>query len=210
MRLLSIILLFSLSQMFSGYQGLSAQSNDYSLLVKENIDASAIDQATLNEAILKATNRIRAKKGLNPLVLDKFLMAASEIHAQYLAEQKQLVHLNYSNKKLKTPAMRVASTGVEMVAVGENLARMSIYRLGKDGQFFVDEEGNSIDSDGNPLTTHTYEELATLVTEGWFNSKGHRENLLGDYTHLGLAESEMKTGKEILTELVFVQNFGKY
>ncbi len=202
------ILTLSLLTIYS----LSAQESEipYSKLVDTAINPDSIDYETLNTALLRATNQYRLQHQLDSLSPDKHLAKAAGIQAEYLRHQKKLAHLNYRSNNLKTPAMRVTSTGVDMLAVGENLARMSIYRLGKNGQFFVDGNGVALDADGQPLATLTYKELAEQVTKGWYESKGHRENLLGDYTHIGMAERTMQTGNEFLIELVLVQNFGKY
>lgn len=212
MRIITLITLLSLIDLISGINPVQAQipSQSYHILVNLSIKPDYIDYATLSTALLRATNRIRTEQKLDTLLPDKYLSQSAGIQAEYLSKQKELIHLNYSDSQLRTPAKRVASTGADMQAVAENLARMSIYRLGKNGRFFVDEVGNPIDGDGIILSTLTYWELATKVTEGWWQSKGHRENLLGAYTHLGLAETKMMSGNGILTELVFVQNFGKY
>lgn len=176
----------------------------------EKIDPASVDTKLLSNAIFQATNEIRRQFDLDTLLPDPKLDSAASLHAAFLQNNSSLVHINNKVNALRTPAMRVRSTGADPSAVAENLARMSVYQLGKNGQFFVDEEGNKVDRQGNPLPVLTYRELAEKVTQGWLNSPGHREHLLGPFTHLGLAEMKMTTGKEILTELVFVQNFGKY
>ena len=208
MRLIRFTLLILICHA-SGLRGQGSQSS-YAREVNSEIDPANINYNLLNTAIVKSTNDIRRSFELDTLVPDKFLTQAAEKHAEYLAQKSKLVHINARNPRLKTPAMRVKSTGANPTAVGENLARMSIYRLGKNGRFFVNDKGDAVDERGNPLRTLTYHELAQKVTQGWLASEGHRENLLGAYTHIGHAEREMQTGKEILTELVFVQNFGKY
>lgn len=43
------------------------------------------------------------------------------------------------------------------------------------------------------------------VTTAWYDSPGHRENLLGDYTHIGIGYAVSPSGRPYYT-----QNFGKY
>ena len=209
MRWKSILLLTLCLQAFYGYSQASSSSGIYSTF-DERIDPNQINTALLSQAIFRATNQIRREFELDTLMADASLDSAASIHANFLRKNTSLVHINNKVNALRTPALRVQSTGADPSVVAENLARMSIFRLGKNGQFFVDERGNKVDRQGNPLPVLTYRELAEKVTQGWLNSPGHRENLLGPFTHIGLAEMEMMTGKEILTELVFVQNFGKY
>jgi uncharacterized protein YkwD len=204
-----ILLAFSIGSK-TGLAQEALPPDSYSRLVGHTIDPENINTQVLNQAILRETNKIRRSFDLDTLLPDGHLDSAASIHAHYLSTNKKLVHVNSQNNSLKTPGKRISSTGVEMSAVAENLARMSIYRLGKNGRFFVDENGDAIDENGNPLTTLTYLEMAEKLSQGWLNSEGHRENLLGPYTHVGLAERKMRIGNEILTELVFVQNFGKY
>lgn len=46
----------------------------------------------------------------------------------------------------------------------------------------------------------------TAVVQGWINSPGHRRNLLGDYTHIGIGYFNGPQGYHTY----FVQNFAKY
>lgn len=175
-----------------------------------HIDPRNIDLELLNKTIFSETNQIRRSFELDSLLPDDLLDSAASIHTRYLTTTSKLVHINSKTRELRTPGSRIASTGAEMSAVAENLARMSIFRLGKNGRFFVNDKGEPVDENGEPLVTFTYLELAQKLSQGWLNSDGHRENLLGPYTHLGVAARKMRTRDEILTELVFVQNFGKY
>lgn len=190
--------------------GQTDSSGSIVITADHHIDPENIDLALLNRVILKETNRIRKDYDLDTLLPDALLDSAASIHALYLSRQSKLVHINTTAKDLRTPGNRIHSTGAEMSAVAENLARMSIFKLGKNGRFFVNENDEPTDENGKPLVTFTYLELAQKLSRGWLNSDGHRENLLGSYTHLGVAGRVMRTGSEILTELVFVQNFGKY
>ena len=205
-----IFLLAYVTNLPTGSQMMGVSESAQISVSLQSIDPKDINYELLNHLILVETNKLRIQHQLQALQSDPHLQSAAGDHAEYLSTQKSLAHINSKNHKMKTPGMRVDRTGANFQSVGENLARMSIYKLGKNGQFFVDENGMLLDQNGSRLQTLTYQELAEKVTLGWYHSKGHRENLLGDYTHLGLAEREMKTGREILVELVFVQNFGKY
>ena len=45
----------------------------------------------------------------------------------------------------------------------------------------------------------------TSVVDAWMNSPGHRANILGDFTHIGVGVAKGSDG-----QLYYVQNFGKY
>lgn len=45
----------------------------------------------------------------------------------------------------------------------------------------------------------------TDVTKGWYDSPGHRANLLGDYTTIGIGAAKASDGR-----FYYTQNFGKY
>ncbi|HEY1133377.1 MAG TPA: CAP domain-containing protein [Nocardioides sp.] len=45
----------------------------------------------------------------------------------------------------------------------------------------------------------------TAVVNAWMNSPGHRANILGDFTHIGVGVAKGADGR-----LYYVQNFGKY
>lgn len=181
-----------------------------SVSLNNRIDPSNIDWELLKKGIQHETNRIRMRFELDSLLPDNLLDSAASLHARYLSTHQKLGHINLEEPKLRTPYSRIRSTGTEIIAVAENLARTNIYKLGKNGRFFVDENGKIVDENGKPVVTLTYLELARELVQGWLNSDGHRDNLLGPYTHHGLAGRKMERGNKVLTEIVLVHNFGKY
>lgn len=169
-----------------------------------------VDYGLLQTAIVLTTNQVRAERDYESLLPDSSLACAAALQAEYLSNERALIHQNRSDRKLKTPALRVTECGGMPSAVAENLARMTIFDTGKSGRFFVADNGSPVNEAGQPLPTLSYLELAEKIARGWLESEGHRRNLLGAFSHIGVAVKRMETGKEILPTLVFVQNFGKY
>ena len=176
--------------------------------VNQTIDIQNLDTELLEAAIFQASNEVRLQQKKDTFGPNDLLHKAARQHAVYLAKSKKVDHRNTRNKKLATPYKRVlAYGGDDFMGVAENLALISPVLLGKDNMYYI-KNGEPVDKQGNPLPVSTYAQFARKALEGWMNSKGHRENLMGPYTLLGCAISGISFNRDNVPQVTFVQNFG--
>lgn len=176
--------------------------------VHTSIDLNNFDKDLMEAAIFYASNEVRKQKRKSGFNYDSILNEAARFHADYLEEKKIIDHLNKHKKKYHTPYDRTKAFNGDFTSVAENLARLPVYQLGEKGEFFMDKSGRLLDQDRNPLKASTYASLARQVVDGWMNSKGHRENMLGDFALLGIGVSDISFNKNGIPELYLIQKFG--
>lgn len=104
-------------------------------------------------------NEYRADAGLDALDRDEELAAVARAHSQDMIDREFFDHVNPDGED---PFDRIEAAGIDCQASGENIA----FRSGLDPE--------------NP------DEIAEEIAQGWFESDGHRENLLGDYDRQGV------------------------
>lgn len=177
--------------------------------VNQRINIENFDAGLLEAAIFYASNEVRIKKKKPIFSFHSTLQKSSRIHSSQMEKFDFFDHSNRKNKKLKTLSQRIEKAGGGFLGFGENLAKMNIYVLGKKGTYFVNKQGEIVNKQGTPLLTKTYKELAVYVVDKWMHSKGHRENILRDYTFLGCGVSNLISGQDGIPEILITQNFGK-
>lgn len=177
--------------------------------VNQRIALEKFDAGLLEAAVFYATNEVRAKKKKNIFSFDSVLLKSSQIHSSQMEKYDFFDHTNRKNKKLKNLSQRIAKAGGGFIGFGENIAKVNIYSLGKKGTYFVNKQGEIVNKQGTPLLIKTYKELAVYVVDKWMHSKGHRENILRDYSYLGCGVSNLISGKDGIPEILITQNFGK-
>ncbi len=177
-------------------------------VVNQTFDVSNPDTDLLEAAVFHASNEVRTQKRKNTFSYNQVLHKAARNHAVYLAKAKSVDHKNSKDKELETPYKRVlAYGGDDFMGVAENLALISPVILGKDNVYYM-KDGHPVDKNGNALPLKTYSAFARQVVEGWMNSKGHRRNLMGEYTLLGCAISGISYNRDNVPQVTFVQNLG--
>ncbi len=177
--------------------------------VNQKIDNNNFDAALLEAALFYATNEIRLAKKKPIFSFHKVLLKSSQIHSAEMEKRNFFDHNNRKNRRLKKLSQRIAKAGGGFSSFGENLAMVNIYNLGKKGTYFVNKEGEIVNQKGSPLQIKTYKELAVYVVDKWMHSKGHRENILRDYSFMGCGVSKLISGKDGIPEVLITQNFGK-
>lgn len=176
--------------------------------VNETIDLDKPDLRLLEAAVFHASNEVRSQKRKTVFDYNPVLHKAARFHADYLFERKSVGHRNKQEDKYETPYKRiVAFGGDDFNGAAENLAMITPMILGKDNMYFI-KNGEPIDKAGNPLPVMSYAQLARKVVDGWMHSKGHRKNLMGEYTFLACGVSEIAYNQDGVAQINFVQNFG--
>lgn len=186
------------------------KTDDFFNLAEVNmaIDLNHLDYELLQAAVFHASNQVRAQKN-KPLYSNHVsLTTAARLHSLFLAEHKKFDHINRRDKELRTPMQRITLAGGDFSSTAENLAKVNVYELGKNREYFINAKGNLVKENGTPLPTHTYKSLALHVVDGWMHSKGHRENLMAHFNYLGCGVSDITFTPNKLAEIIITQNFG--
>ena len=114
-----------------------------------------------------------------------------------------------------------ATAGLQALTLNEQLSQAAQERIkdmatnqyfahvspnGLDLEYFLNKVGYMYTSAGENLAVGGYENDIELVAS-WLLSDGHRENILGDFTEIGIAVAEATFGEEVTWFVV--QVFGK-
>lgn len=127
---------------------------------------------TLELSLLQQSNAERARFGLAALSLDASLSEAAQLHALEMAELGYLAHES-PRAETRTLALRLNRTGAVVQAAGENLALLS----------------------GQP-------DVAAAAVAGWMDSPAHRQNLLGDFSHVGFGAATSPAGTTYVVQVL--------
>ena len=127
----------------------------------------------LEGRLLDLTNAERLREGLAPVAASSVLAQAARHHAEEMARLAYFSHVSPTVGRQEV-GDRVARVGGAQVAVGENLAAVSIRDL----------------------------DVADRVIDGWMASPGHRANLLHpDWTHAGFGVAEGQGGRAYVVQV---------
>lgn len=117
------------------------------------------DVPAVEQAVIEMTNAFRRENRLGQVTASPALTKAARAYAVYLAKNNAFSH-TADNRDVGT---RASASGYQWCSIGENLAM-------------------NLDSRGFETRA-----LAQQTVEGWINSPGHKENLLGPhYTEIGV------------------------
>ena len=165
-------------------------------------------RAWLMVAIHHYTNAARRRQNRAPLAHAPALDSAAGHYALLLRHQEGLRH-RYPKARWRLPADRIAYWGGNYRGTAENLARLPLWELGPEGRFQITEKGQYQLPSGKAVHNQSYADMAQNVVQGWLGSSGHRANLLGPYTDLGLGVARWARPSEAPPQVIIVQNFGK-
>ena len=207
MNILGIIFYAFIAPLSQSYYGMDSQEFFALPQANQTIQIREFDEELLEAAIFYATNEMRQKHSKPSFEYRKDLNQSSRLHAEYLAEEKSVDHINRKIRKHRSPYDRVQLFSEAYTSVAENLARVPVFRLEEDGKFYINNEGLPVDASGQVLSTLTYVELAREVVKGWMKSPGHRQNILGNFAFLGVGTSSIEFNRNGIPELYLVQNF---
>lgn len=167
------------------YYEMTAQEFKNYAPANETISYDDVDYYLLNAAIFHDTNIIRQENSVGLLEYSKALERAAQTHSIDMIEQDFFAHDNPNTGK--DPFDRMADEGVTGGYRGENIACAS-------------------------WRTWTYNTLAEqFVHNQWWNSAGHRANMLnGNFTYLGVGSYTGTTTfmSDTYDTVVGTQNFG--
>jgi uncharacterized protein YkwD len=130
--------------------------------------AKAATKINLDETsamIIDKSNAFRHDHQLSALPTDQNLTQTAQTFAEYMARTKKYGHTADG----RTPAERAQAAGYDYCAIRENIA----YRM-----------------DNRNITA---KDLASIFTQGWIDSPGHRKNILAKYvteTGVGVATTD--------------------
>ena len=220
-----IVCLFLLTGFTTDHNNLTVTNRSLLLMQPEEFFSHSASQETINlikpndhllsVSVYQATNLLRKKHGLSPLKPDYALHLAGQDHISSMKKNRFFDHYDPYNSKQKTFWQRIKNHGGKFRTVAENIALVHPFRTDKS-YYQYRKVGNQYyyyDEKGRELSLMTYGELGKSILTDWYNSKGHRKNLLAkDLTHLGIAthiSEKNKRGKN-LPKVYAVQNFGAY
>lgn len=137
------------------------------------------DIPAAESAVIELTNAYRRENRLSEVKASPQLARTARLYAAYLAKTDTFSH-TADNRDV---GERASASGYQWCSIAENLAM-------------------NLDSRGFETRA-----LAKLNVEGWINSPGHRENLLGaHYTEIGVAMVQVPDKNP---KFVTVQVFGR-
>ena len=129
--------------------------------------ANNVDPTSYKCNVLKGTNKIRNRQGLPDLIGDTRLDDAAMKHCKVMAASKKLDHVVGNEAK---PHERIANAGYDWQGVAENIYTENGY--GKE----------STASNGD------------RAVNAWDDSPGHHANIVGKYSHHGVASCVADNG----------------
>ncbi|MBN4071494.1 CAP domain-containing protein, partial [Crocinitomix catalasitica] len=126
----------------------------------EIVDANNVNQAILNKHVLQEVNALRSRKRIDTLIFDRALLNASQDHADYMAEEEVLTHIQKISDR-REPIDRVKFYSGTHGLVAENVQVVDVNKLLKKAK--------------NKLT---YIKLAKEIVTVWKKSKTHNANMI--------------------------------
>ena len=132
------------------------------------------DLEIMRQLIFEKTNALRAEKGLPILERLDSLMDLAQFHSENMVKHDFYDHLDHLGlnptqraEKFKVKAW--VKKGNQFTGIAENIAQIP---------WFENVRGCG--------DTRSEEDLAQCMVTGWKNSPPHYNNILGDYTYLGV------------------------
>jgi uncharacterized protein YkwD len=159
--------------------------------------------------IYKLTNEFRKRAGLHPVQYSYQLDCMGQIHTNEMYTHHFFSHVNLYCKKVKTLSDRVSYCGLSRLydMYGENIADYPAV----DSEIIISSLGSILNGNKDRPLLSPYELCKNVVT-GWYNSPGHKVNLLCpeyDYVGFGLLLYPKYIHGVKLKYLLATQNFGQ-
>jgi uncharacterized protein YkwD len=126
--------------------------------------------------------------------------------SQIQAQEMRMIELtNYERAKFKLPPLKLLNT-LQGLAKQHSVAMASqAVKFGHDG---FENRANAIKKHGqhcsfgeNVAYNYLVKDPLQNAMDGWMKSKGHRDNILGDFDEIGVGIAYSKEGRCYLTQL---------
>lgn len=159
--------------------------------------------------IFNLTNEVRIRFGLQPVAYSNHLDRMGQIHTNEMYTRQFFLHDNPYCKQVESLEDRIEYCGLVGMydMVGENLADYPAV----DDVVIISPVAQLVEK-LKPRPLLTAQTLCRNIIKGWYNSPGHRANLLcPDYNYVGfglLLYPKMCHGVK-LKYLLVTQNFGR-
>jgi len=163
----------------------------------------------IKSEIFKLTNEFRSRAGVQSVIYSGKLDWMGQIHTNEMYTHCFFSHDNPYCKKVETLSDRVSYCGLNNLydMYGENLADYPAV----DSKIIISSRGEILNGHKERLLLPLNELCKNIVT-GWYNSPGHRENLLcPEYNYVGfglLLYPKIIHGVQ-LRHLIVTQSFGR-
>lgn len=134
---------------------------------------------TIEDRIHEVTNTYREAQDEDPIEFNDDLAAVARDHSEVMATEGSFSHTSPNGDG---PGERLEDAGLECDSWAENIAW---------------ESGDEIHEPEDDAVS-----IANSVAEGWINSDGHRENILGPYDEVGVGVFiDAEAGQAFVTQL---------
>ena len=147
--------------------------NDSIRTAADNADLNSEIDSTLKQIItqkiFEKTNAIRTSRGLSELTQNDDMDQLAQLHSDNMVEHNFYDHVDHQGK---SPSQRADDLNFEWRRIAENIAQVPWHE--------------NVLKCGN---TKSAELISECVVEGWRNSRGHYENMIGEFNQLGVGVS---------------------
>ena len=144
--------------------------NDSIRTAADNADLNSEIDSTLKQIItqkiFEKTNAIRTSRGLSELTQNDDMDQLAQLHSDNMVEHNFYDHVDHQGK---SPSQRADDLNFEWRRIAENIAQVPWHE--------------NVLKCGN---TKSAELISECVVEGWRNSRGHYENMIGEFNQLGV------------------------
>lgn len=173
------------------------------------IDPHNYHPELLEQAIFEASNSIRARHKLLSFQRDSILNLSASFQANKMAKAEDLRHTWPYDRRYGDLKKRLKTFGGNFKGFAENIARFYLLDIPEGKAYTLNESGQALDDEGQIINFKTYRQLGLEVVQAWYESPGHRRNLLYNYQFIGIGVSELVPLKKGLNFDVYLcQNFG--
>ncbi|MCX7889670.1 MAG: CAP domain-containing protein [Rhodobacteraceae bacterium] len=165
----------------------------------------AINAALLDAAVLSEVNYYRCRSGLSRLAPSASLRRVAETHAKWMARTMNVSHRSTVGGQ-STLRARLSTSGVKFKTGAENIGMVHRFRI--DGMSFrINGQCSFSTYGGQPIPAHTYASLARTMVEYWYNSPGHRANMMNRSVKVMGSGAALNTSAPYCGQFYMSQNF---
>lgn len=161
----------------------------------ERIDMEHIDFPLLHAAVFYETNRIRKLHQLPEFHHSNALEQAAREHSLDMVNHNFFSHTSPVKGKT-TLTERAAAVGIRDCALAENIHERWGLEFAENQPVYPPVHGQNYFSYkymGEAIPNHTYQSLAKAVVKSWYESAGHRQNMLNpELKYLGVGAAHFK------------------